>query len=514
MAAYIPCVGTDVKTNMSVVVRLDHHAATRNTAPNGGKASAATHAAPLNGVQNQGKTPMTRIDKARTATVSLSRRDVIRQAAAAGVLGAIGAPALMPSAALGQSAFNWKRFAGQKIDVLLVKNPRSDLMQAAEKAFTELTGITVSSEQVPEQQQRQKAMIEFTSGKPTFDVAHLSMHVQKRLSEKGKWMGDLRPVIADGSMTNPDFDFPDIGKAGLNFCTAADGSLNAIPTFVDYWILYYNKELFAQKGVAYPTTMDEIFTAAQKLHDPAKGVAGFVSRGLKNANVPVWTSWMLGQGAVTVSADGKLLTDTPEAIWAAELYKKLNRDVAPAGAIGFNWNECQTTFGQGRAAMWLDGIGFATPLEDATKSKIAGKVGYGVVPKGPKAQHSAIFGDGLGIASSSKNKGPAWYYIQYITNKANQLNILKNGAGSPARNSPFANQEIVRSSKFGKQWFDCVLESAKVGRPGLPVIIPVTEFRDVFGVALTNMISGADPKTELVKATEAFKPVLEKSEKG
>lgn len=457
---------------------------------------------------------MTRIDKARTATVSLSRRDVIRQAAAAGVLGAIGAPALMPSAALGQSAFNWKRFAGQKIDVLLVKNPRSDLMQAAEKAFTELTGITVSSEQVPEQQQRQKAMIEFTSGKPTFDVAHLSMHVQKRLSEKGKWMGDLRPVIADGSMTNPDFDFPDIGKAGLNFCTAADGSLNAIPTFVDYWILYYNKELFAQKGVAYPTTMDEIFTAAQKLHDPAKGVAGFVSRGLKNANVPVWTSWMLGQGAVTVSADGKLLTDTPEAIWAAELYKKLNRDVAPAGAIGFNWNECQTTFGQGRAAMWLDGIGFATPLEDPTKSKIAGKVGYGVVPKGPKAQHSAIFGDGLGIASSSKNKGPAWYYIQYITNKANQLNILKNGAGSPARNSPFANQEIVRSSKFGKQWFDCVLESAKVGRPGLPVIIPVTEFRDVFGVALTNMISGADPKTELVKATEAFKPVLEKSEKG
>jgi multiple sugar transport system substrate-binding protein len=441
----------------------------------------------------------------------ISRRQILRSGAAASAL--LAAPAIVREANA-RSSFNWKRFSGEKIDVLLVKNPRSDLMQAAEKEFTALTGIQVSSEQIPEQQQRQKAMIEFSSGRPSFDVAHLSMHVQKRLSEKGKWLEDLRPFINDASMTGPEFDLNDFGKAGMNFCTEANGKQNAIPTFVDYWILFYNKELFEQKGVAYPKTMDEVFTAAQKLTDASKGIYGFVSRGLKNANVPVWTSWMLGQGAETVSADGKLLTDTPEAIWAAELYKRLNRDVAPPGTVGFNWNECQTTFSQGRAAMWLDGIGFATPLEDPSKSRIVGKVGYGVVPKGPKAQHSAIFGDGLGVASFSKKKGAAWYYIQYITNKANQLKILQNGAGSPARNSAFKDEQVVRESKFGKQWFDCVLESASVGRPGLPVIIPVTEFRDVFGVALTNMISGADAATELKKATEAFKPVLEKSEQG
>jgi multiple sugar transport system substrate-binding protein len=441
----------------------------------------------------------------------LTRRDLMRTAALSASV--LFAPAII-RAANAQSKFDWKRFAGQKIDVLYVKNTRADLLVAKNKEFEALTGIQVSAEAIPEQQQRQKVTIEFTSGKPTFDVVALSLHVQKRIAQKGKWLTDLRPFLADGSLTSPDIDFADIGQAGLNFSTQNDGSLDTMPKFVDYWILYYNKELFEQKGVAYPKTMDEIVTAAGKLNDPAKGIAGFVSRGLKNANVPVWTSWLLGQGIETIDKNGNLLTATPEAVWAAELYKKLNKDFAPPGTIGFNWNECQTSFATGRAAMWLDGIGFAAPLEDKTKSRVAGKVGYGVVPPGPKAHHSAIFADGMGIARTSTKKEASWLYIQWATNKANQLAMLKAGAGSPARNSPFDDVETIRASTFGKQWFDTILASAKIGRPGLPVIVPVTEFRDIFGVALTNMIGGADPKAELAKATEQFKPVLDKSEQG
>jgi multiple sugar transport system substrate-binding protein len=42
------------------------------------------------------------------------------------------------------------------------------------------------------------------------------------------------------------------------------------------------------------------------------------------------------------------------------------------------------------------------------------------------------------------------------------------------------------------------------------VIVGVTEFRDNYGIALTNIIGGADAATELKKATEAFKPILAK----
>jgi multiple sugar transport system substrate-binding protein len=44
--------------------------------------------------------------------------------------------------------------------------------------------------------------------------------------------------------------------------------------------------------------------------------------------------------------------------------------------------------------------------------------------------------------------------------------------------------------------------------------VPVTEFRDIFGIALTNMINGADPAAEMKRATAEFQPILDKSERS
>ena len=62
---------------------------------------------------------------------------------------------------------------------------------------------------------------------------------------------------------------------------------------------------------------------------------------------------------------------------------------------------------------------------------MVGKVGYGVMPPGPKAQVSATFGDGIGISSYSTKKGPAWYYIMWATSKAMQARMLATGSGAP-----------------------------------------------------------------------------------
>ena len=141
----------------------------------------------------------------------LTRRALMRTAGALSA-SVLFAPAII-RAANAQSKFDWKRFAGQKIDVLYVKNTRADMLVAKNKEFEALTGIQVSAEAIPEQQQRQKVTIEFTSGRPTFDVVALSLHVQKRVAQKGRWLTDLKPFMADGSLTSPDLDFADFGQA-------------------------------------------------------------------------------------------------------------------------------------------------------------------------------------------------------------------------------------------------------------------------------------------------------------
>jgi len=441
-----------------------------------------------------------------------SRRRLLQAGAGAAALGLL--PGLGMRNAGAQGAFDWKRFKGQKIEVFLVKSPRGDLLTKYHKEFEDLTGIEVGSEMIPEQQQRQKAVIEFNSGNPSFDVIALSYHVQKRQFAKNNWLTDLRPYISDASMASPDLDFADFAKGGLQYAVEPDGRVMSLPMNLDPWVVYYNKELFAAKGVAYPKTFAEMIDAASKLNDPGKGISGFVGRGLKNANVPVWTSFLLGYGGGFTDAKGKLITDSAEAIESAKMYQTLLAKYGPQGVSGYNWNESQTLFLQGKAAMWLDGIGFAQPLEDPTKSRIVGKVGYGVMPAGPKQQVSALFGDGEGIASNSKKKGPSWYYLQWASNKANQTRMLQAAAGAPVRNSAYAAAQQSSDFKAPKEWVDCMLKSAAIAQPGLPVIAPVTEFRDVFGVALSNMLNGADPATELRKATADFQPVLDKSEKA
>ncbi len=71
--------------------------------------------------------------------------------------------------------------------------------------------------------------MEMASGHPGFDVVNVGMHVQKRLVEKANWMEDLRPYIADKTLTTPDLDMADFSEASMKVATAADGSIGVLP---------------------------------------------------------------------------------------------------------------------------------------------------------------------------------------------------------------------------------------------------------------------------------------------
>jgi multiple sugar transport system substrate-binding protein len=411
-----------------------------------------------------------------------------------------------------QGAFDWMQCKGTTLIVSLTKSPRADNLQAHQKEFEALTGIKVLSEQLPEQQQRPKMVMELASGNPSFDVSHFSLHVNKRIVGTGKWLEDMRPYLADPKLTAPDYDWADMSKGAMVAITQPDGRIDSLPVESDVWLIYYNQQIFKDLGLEYPKTFDEMLATARKITNPAKNIYGFVGRGVKNANVPVWTSILLGQDQETVTPDGKtLLTDTPAAIWAGEYYKTILRECAPPGVVGFNWNECQTSFMQGNIGMWMDGVGFCPPLVDPKVSKIYDHVGVGLMPAGPKGHFCPVFTDGIGIPVKSKNKQAAYLYCQWATNKQMALNLVNLGGGASPRMSTYTNPALKPPTQ---EWLKTLLESLKIARPGLPEIVPVTEFRDVIGIALTNMVQGGNVAEELKKATATFKPVLEASLKS
>ncbi|MBO0140165.1 sugar ABC transporter substrate-binding protein [Agrobacterium sp. Ap1] len=434
-----------------------------------------------------------------------TRRSFLAGSAALGAAGLIGS---RPASA----AVDWKRFVGTTLEVNLVKSPRGETILKYISEFEALTGIKVNAEATPEQQQRQKTTIELSSGRPSFDVVHLSYHVQKRQFEKGGWLADLSGYFKDPSLTDPSLVEGDFAEAALKFAKDPDGKLRTLPFSVDYWIVYWNKELFEKKGLKYPTTFDEMVTAAEALTDKSAGTYGFVARGLKNANTPVWTSFMLGYGATPLDASGKLNTTSEGAVEAAKLYQRLMSKSAPVGVSGFNWAEAQSAFLQGKIGMWFDGVGFAPPIEDPQKSRVVGKVGYGVMPAGPKAQAAATTGDGIGVTAASKNKEAAYLFCQWVISHDMGARLLQAGAGVPFRQSILEDAKVREGVKMPPAWVDAVVASGKISQLALPVIIPVTEFRDIYGVGLTNMIGGADPAKELESATAQFEPVLARSE--
>src|SRR5258708_738034 len=210
---------------------------------------------------------------------ALSRRSLLKAGASAAGMAAVG---LAPEA-FAQSGFDWKRFKGEHLEVSLTLGPRGELLQKNRKEFEELTGITVGDEQVPEQQ----------------------------LYGRGKWLVDVRDYIKDPKLTNPDFDFADYAKGAMDYATQKDGRLDTLPLNLDYFVIYWNKELFAAKGVSYPKSFPEIIEAAAKLNDPKAGVAGWLMRGLKNANLPPYLTFLLGHGVVSMDPDLPIHMDGP-----------------------------------------------------------------------------------------------------------------------------------------------------------------------------------------------------------
>lgn len=410
--------------------------------------------------------------------------------------------AASPSTAAG---FDWRSSEGETIRVLLNQHPWQEAIEPLIPAFEELTGINVEVEKLPEEQFRQRVQVELTAASSDLDVYMTSLLNEGAKFARNGWYYDLRPFVDDPSSTSPDYEFGDFGDVLIDSHTY-DGALVAIPIQLETQMLYYRKDILEAAGVEVPTTMDELEQVAKAIDDP-DGTRAFVSRGKGRAAVTQISTYLYNFGGEWTK-DGTFEAgfNTPEGLAAFDFYTRMLREYGPRGTTNMSWEEALPMFSSGQVAMYTDASTFLpNMLADGTPEVIE-NLGFAPMPSGPGGDYQSFFGWALAMSAFTEKADPSWLFIQWATSPEVVERITVDNQVMGGRSS------VDFGDAFPQEWVDAFTSSIPQARPQLPSVIPVSEVRDVIGVAIIAGIEGGDLPAAMATAEEQFNATVAAAE--
>ncbi len=429
-------------------------------------------------------------------------------ALSAGLL--FGSPQTEQAQKAATGGFSWQKYAGQEIRFLAVKFYYTNLIKEKLPEFEKLSGMKVTLEDYPEDQFRQKMVVELAGGSTTIDAFTTGTNYEGRKFISAGWYEDLNPYLADRGKTSPDYDTADFLSTVYD-AQVFGGHRVAIPLNAVTWILYYRDDLYKQAGLAVPKTMDELKQWAAKLKRGDE-VYGFVGRGLKTQAPAEFGPFLFIHGGRWLDANRKPAFNSPKGVKALDTYVELMSKYANPGAAQNHWYDEVALMQQGKAAQICDTAAWLGEFMNAEKSKVIGKLGYAHIPLVPGEQElSNLWSWNLAISRLSKKKDQAWLFIQWVTGKDMQQYIQSKNYMT-ARKSAWESEAFAKVTQKG--WLDAVLASFKHATPmGHPEVIEVQQIEDVIGTAIVDAILGkrtskaaldqaADEVAAIMKATE------------
>ncbi len=415
------------------------------------------------------------------------------------------APASAPAAPAGGEAAapaGDMPYAGTTLRLVAANHPWQVAITPLLADFEAETGIKVNLEAYGEDQLNQKLTTEFTAGGSDIDVFMQRPLQEARVMQMNGWYEDLSSCVAD-----PDYDFADFAEGAVG-TTMVNGVLTGIPIVTEQEVLYYRKDLLEEKGIAVPTTLDELKAAAEALTDKDNEMYGFVARGQRSPLVTQFSSFLYSNGGDWFDENHQATINTPEALAAIDLYATLLREYGPPGVLNMSWPQAVAIFAQGNAAMFTDASSIYANLLDPALSAVADKTGVAVFPAGPAGSVMYnVTSWGLAMPSSSKNKEAACEFIKWATSKDIVLRTQSEGAVPGARESVWADP--AGATAFPADWVAAVAASANGRGYDRPLVTSVTEARDIIGAAVDVAIEGGDFKAAADDANAQFQALLD-----
>jgi len=414
------------------------------------------------------------------------------------------------SIALG--AVNWKQFQGTEIRFLMNKHPFTTFIEPKVPEFQKLTGIKVTIEAFPEDQYRNKRTIELNAGGKV--DGYMIMPGQDDLHYwKAGWLQPMDAYVSDPTLTQADWDFKDFFPSFAK-ASSVDGKLIGIVINAETSLLAYRKDLFAKFKVKVPQTMKELEQTAKFFYGKevdGKKMVGITLRGKGAAATSQWVDFLYSFGGSWTTAQGKSNFASPQDIAAFKFYGDLLRNYGPQGGTMLHWAESTSIFMEGKAAMIYDANVFKALYENPKESKVAGKVGYAVIPAGPAGRLPHVSNWSLSISKTStpERQKAAWLFIQWATNKDNSLGALL--AGVPAGRASAWTSKEYKSKDDHPDWTANTMKSFEIGQPQWnPPVLNVPEIRDITGQVIVDAIEGKDVAASAKKAAELMDKKMER----
>lgn len=273
-------------------------------------------------------------------------------------------------------------------------------------------------------------------------------------------------------------------------------SVYGIPVGFTTHALFYNKDIFAQAGVAEPTndwTWDDLMAAAKTITEKVDGVKGFSFQ--MKPDPYDYEMYLWSNGTAFVDQDGNLdgNLNSDKAIEAVSMFQNMKKD---GYAIATEKNGTDE-FRSGQTAMYIYGAwSIASFDEDG--------LNYGIVdiPAFAGAGHdsvSILSSSGVSISKDSKHKDAAWEFVKYWTGE--EMNKARIGYELPALKSVVESEKILEDPANAP--FYSMLEQSSGYTPASFIVDNWSELKDTLDLTFERVYNPSTMEDPAVVLNEA-----------
>ena len=396
----------------------------------------------------------------------------------------------------------------KSITILLETVPDSEYVIRLIPEFEKATGIKVNVEKTTFMVMRDKLMTNVLSGRGQYDVIVVDAPFWTGQFVNGRWIIPLDDYIKETPSVNMDVYYPSM----LDLAGVFDGVTYMLPFYQYNMVMLTRSDIvddpkirkeykakFGRELDFNNLSVEEYVQVAKFLTRDTNGdgkvdIWGSIMTPKKSDTYCDWANYFFGLGG-DFYTNKKVTINSQAGVKALNLYMDALKNAAPAGSMGFSFDDALNAMAQGQGATMVTFNWMLGPLNDPAKSKVAGKLNVHPVPGG----RGVSAGWGWAIPWNAPDKDAAWQFISWVESAkiARQRALM---GGAPTRRDILEDPELSR--KFAA-YYSTLKKVLPTAVPAIPMMLEQIRFEDIvndyLGAALLGEMSAEDALNRAAK---------------